>query len=58
VAMLLDLDRCRLRPRGIAVSPARMLARLERSLRKISRQRAALMMDEDWAALRRAVLAA
>ena len=55
VALLLDLDRCRLRPRGIPISPARMLARLERSLRKISQQRSAPLMDEEWAALRRAV---
>ena len=34
-ALLLDLDRCRVGREGVPLSPARMLARLERSLEKI-----------------------
>jgi 3-deoxy-D-manno-octulosonic acid kinase len=57
VAMLLDLDRCRVRAPA-AVPPDRMLSRLERSLRKISSQKATSLRPAEWDALRGAVLRA
>jgi 3-deoxy-D-manno-octulosonic acid kinase len=56
VAMLLDLDRCRLR--AAPLPPDRMLGRLERSLRKISGQQSVALQDADWNRLRCAALAA
>jgi 3-deoxy-D-manno-octulosonic acid kinase len=57
VALLLDLDRCRVYART-PLPPHRMLARLERSLRKIAAQKDSSLDPEDWDALRRAVLGA
>jgi 3-deoxy-D-manno-octulosonic acid kinase len=56
VAMLLDLDRCRLRRRGAQVAPWHMLNRLERSLRKISEQKGVSLTEPEWEELRRAVM--
>lgn len=56
VAMLLDLDRCRVSPRGVEVTPWKMLRRLERSLRKIARARGRTLAAADLARLREAVL--
>jgi 3-deoxy-D-manno-octulosonic acid kinase len=55
VAMLLDLDRCRVRPPGTRLSPRTMLLRLERSLRKISERRGRPLSGAEWNRLRSAV---
>lgn len=54
-AFVLDLDRCRVRPRGRPVDPGAMLDRLERSVRKVLRgdgARATAPSDAELAALR------
>lgn len=56
-AMLLDLDRCRVTRPARPVSPERMLARLERSLRKRGTPGGDELKGEDWTSLRNAVRA-
>lgn len=55
VAMLLDLDRCRVLPPGRSASALRMLRRLERSLRKIAARTGASLLEGDRSGLRAAV---
>jgi hypothetical protein len=55
VAMLLDLDRCRVLPRGTRLSPRKMLRRLERSLRKLAAQEGRSISKSDLGKLRSAV---
>jgi 3-deoxy-D-manno-octulosonic acid kinase len=57
-ATLLDLDRCRLRPAGSPTSPAKMLARLERSLAKIAGVHGVSVEPSDLSLLRAAALEA
>jgi hypothetical protein len=55
VAMLLDLDRCRVSPGGTRVAPWRMLRRLERSLQKIASRLGSSVSEVDLGRLRSAV---
>jgi 3-deoxy-D-manno-octulosonic acid kinase len=57
MALLLDLDRCRVRART-PLPPHHMLARLERSLRKIGERRGSSLEPAEWDVLRRSVLGA
>ena len=52
---LLDLDRCRVLPRGTRLSPRTMLRRLERSLRKLAAQEGRSISESDLGTLRSAV---
>jgi len=54
IAMLLDLDRCRVRGAGRGASSERMLRRLERSLERIAERSGTVLRDEDRAELRHA----
>lgn len=57
VPLFLDLDRCRILPAGKRADPARMLERLERSLRKLAAQGTRTLDREEWAILRTSALA-
>jgi len=54
IAMLLDLDRCRVRGAGRGTSSERMLRRLEHSLERIAGRRGGVLRDEDRDELRHA----
>ena len=51
-ALLLDLDRCRVLPAGVAGNPIPMLERLERSLRKLGERTGRGLGVSEWASLR------
>lgn len=55
--LLLDLDRCRVLPRGLGLDPQGLLARLERSLRKLGDRRGPALGRDEWDVLRAAVRA-
>jgi len=57
IAMLLDLDRCRVRGAARGASSERMLRRLEHSLERIAERRGGVLRDEDRAELRQAARA-
>ena len=54
-ALVLDLDRCRVREAGRSCEPTGMLRRLERSLRKIGAAERSPLVAAEWDALRAAV---
>lgn len=56
--LLLDLDRCRVLPRGRGLDPQTLLARLERSLRKLGDLRGPRLERDEWDVLRAAVRSA
>ena len=51
-ALVLDLDRSRVGPEGVPLSPARMLARLERSLEKLGERAGRALSSEELDLLR------